>query len=208
MLDNEKLLETNSLTDLDIDLADNIISIILEEDYNIPLVKTAIAIYKTGKGISEYLFAVKLQKFLQECKNIDKEKQQAFITKNVEGKEKRVGLNFIQLLSNLDEVEKATIVGKVYKYCVENGLNIKFYLRICYLVNECYYDDILELKHFRTNDRISSKNKVMDTETLVSLYAAGLLSEYGYNGGGFTDEDDEGTIFGLNKYSEIIVDLM
>lgn len=207
MFNNEQFLNTDSLEDINVDWADNILNILLEGNYDIPFVKTAVAIYKTGKGISEYLFAVKLQKFLQECKNINEEKKQAFMRKMVEDNEQKIGLSFIQILVNLDEVEKATIIGKAYKYCIENELSLKFYLRLCYLVNECYYNDILELQHFRTNNRILSKNKVMDEEVLDSLFAAGLLSEYGYDGGGFNGED-EGTQYGLNKYSEAIINFI
>lgn len=43
---------------------------------------------------------------------------------------------------------------------------------------------------------------------MESLYGGGLLSECGFNGVGFKPDDDSGTIYALNKFGEILLNII
>ena len=43
---------------------------------------------------------------------------------------------------------------------------------------------------------------------MESLYSNGLLSEHGYDGGGFNQDDDEGVEYVLSKYGQIILSVI
>lgn len=128
--------------------------------------------------------------------------------KNVFGKERRIGYNFLQLLERLDIDAKAMLIGRLYMYCVDNEYDISSYFRICKIVEKCYFDDLEFLNYWKENKTICSQNKSIPQEIMESLYSSGLLAECGDDGGGFRENDDEGTMYTLNKYGEILLSLI
>src|SRR5690606_14361390 len=99
-------------------------------------------------------------------------------------------------------------IGKLYCYTVNNEIETDMFFRCCHIIDKCYYQDILELNHFKIMTTITSKNKFVTAEILENLFSVGFLNDNGYDGGGFTGEDDEGTIYLLSKYGKLVLDII
>ena len=114
----------------------------------------------------------------------------------------------MQLLGRLDSDEKAILIGKLYAHCVEGEYDLDSYFRICRIVEKCYFDDLEFLSHWKEHETICSQNNLIPQEIMESLYSAGLLAECGFNGGGFKEDDEEGTIYALSRYGVILLQLI
>ena len=135
-------------------------------------------------------------------------KKNQFVEKNIHGKEAEVGYRILQLLERLDIDEKAELIGKLYVYCVENQYNLTSYFRICRCIEKCFYEDLQYLKKWIEKSTICSQNAIIPQEIMESLYNDGLLLECGIDGGSFKEDNEAGTIYTLNKFGKIIVDLL
>lgn len=207
----QEILDIESITNQNIILLDKIIEELsqkLDLCIGFPLVSVFFTIHKVGKSYFDYKMMVRMLKFYTECKNIDKAKRDKFCKKNVYGKEKKIGYSILQLLERLDIDEKAKLIGKLYVYCVENEYDVNSYFRICRIVEKCYFDDLEFLNYWKENKTICSKNKLIPQEIVEALYSVGLLAECGYDGGGFKEDDDEGIKYSLNKYGEILLNII
>jgi len=150
---------------------------------------------------------IRLLNFYSGCKNINQAKNEKFYRNNIYGKEKEIGYKCIQLLERLDADEKALLIGKLYVYCVENEYDMNSYFRICRIVEKCYLDDLEYLVYWKSHETICLQNKLIPQEIMESLYSGGILAECGFDGGGFKPDDDEGTIYELNKFGKILLKL-
>lgn len=207
----QEVLDIHSLTEQNIDLLDRIIEILtqsMDVCAGIPIFQVFSTIHKAGKSFYDYKMCTRLFKFYLGCKDISQEKREKFYNKNVFGKEKETGYRCIQLLDRLDADEKAYLIGKLYVYCIDNGYDLRSFFRICRIVEKCYYDDLEFLVYWKSQETICAKNKWVPQEIVESLYSGGLLSECGIDGGGFKPDDDEGIIYALNKYGEILLNIM
>lgn len=207
----QEVLDIQSLTEQNIDLLDRIIEILsqgLDVCVGIPIFQVFSTIHKTGKSYYDYKMCIRLFKFYLASKNIGQEKREKFYNKNVFGKEKETGYRCIQLLDRLDADEKADLIGKLYVYCIDNEYDLDSYFRICRIVEKCYYDDLRFLIYWKSHETICAKNKWIPQEIIESLYSGGLLSECGIDGGGFKPDDDEGIIYTLNRFGEILLSII
>lgn len=207
----EEVLDIEPLTDLDIDLLDKIIELLsqkLDSCAGIPIVRIFTTIHKVGKSFLDFKMIIRLIKFYSGCKNTNQKEKEKFYEKNVYGKEEEIGYKIIQLLDRLDSDEKAYLIGKLYVYCIDNEYDIDSFFRISRIVEKCYYDDLQFLVYWKAHETICAKNKWVPQEIVESLYSGGLLSECGIDGGGFKPDDDEGIIYALNKYGEILLNIM
>ena len=207
----EKKSDVESLMGLDIDLTDKVIEQLMENlgmCLDFPIVRVVSTIHKTGKSFYDYKMYVRLLNFYLGCKDISKEKRDKFYKKNVFNKEEKIGYRIIQLLESQDVDEKALLIGKLYVYCVEKEYDIKSFFRISQIIQKCYFDDLEYLFYWESKETICAKNKNIPQEIMESLYSNGLLSERGYDGGGFSEEDDEGVEYALSKYGQIILSVI
>lgn len=203
----QEILDISSLQEQNIDLLNEIVDQLLQKldlCAGIPIVNILSTIHKVGKSFFDYKIIIRLMKFYTGCRDIDQEKRDIFCKQNVYGKEEKVGYSILQLLDRLDADEKAILIGKLYVYCVENEYDIDSYFRICRIVEKCYFDDLEFLSHWKDRETICSQNKLIPQEIMESLFSGGLLAECGFNGGGFKEDDDAGTIYALNKYGKIL----
>lgn len=207
---DEEMIDYNDLKELDIELADILLSrTISSEIVELPIIKMLSVIWEIGKSVKEYLFKKKLIAFLIEINDIDLEKKDRYLKKIKDNKlYEKTGISLLEILDSLDSVDKAKLVGKLYLHVIENEVESDIFFRCTYLIDRCYYDDILELKKFKAQEKIMSKNKLMREEILDNLYGVGFLKISGYDGGGFKDDDDEGTVFMLNFYGELIIKIL
>jgi hypothetical protein len=172
----------------------------------IPILKSVIALVKTGKSIKDYLFMKKILAFLTNIQDIPKEKVDTFIQENKD-KTKEIGMSILLIIESLNEISKAELIGKLFRLVVEKEIDDTIYLKLCYIIDKCYFEDILALKYFKECQIITSKNSFVHTEVLEGLYSNGLLSNSGFDGGDFSGKNS-GTRFNLNRYSSILIRLI
>jgi hypothetical protein len=121
---------------------------------------------KTIIGIKENIFAKKIYKFLIEIKDIPQSEREIFINKLEENDEfrQKVGEKLIVLIEQLDDLEKPTIIGKLFKANIEGNLSYYEFLKLSMVVQKSFLPDINKL-------RISHKFNISkeDSEQYVSL---------------------------------------
>ena len=206
----QDLINIEPLANQNIELADLILSELLKEIdvcSGIPIVSVFSTLHKSIRSIYEYKMCRRLLLFYQGCEDINPHKREKFLNK-INGKEAETGYKIILLLERLDTDEKAALIGKLYVFCIDNQYDIVSYFRICRCIEKCFYDDLFYLKYWKEKETICSQNKLIPQEIMESLYNDGFLLECGIDGGGFKEDDDAGTIYALNRFGKIIVDLL
>lgn len=139
----------SNLSDINIDLADNVINLLIGDDsiiQNIPVLKYWSLIYKTIKSTSDYLLMRKMILFLNEIKPSDIEKRKKFIKKMNRSKKlvSRIGDFTIAILDKSEEEKKAILYGHIYQKMIENELDESDGLRMCFIIQKMFYSDIIE----------------------------------------------------------------
>lgn len=183
----------------------------------IPILKDILAVGKIAIGIRDQLLLRKIFIFAKNTQNTPKEKKNNFINKLSDPKKiKGIGMKILQVLDRLDDVKKAELIGKLYILLLKEEIDEVLYFRLCYIIDRCYYDDIKQLKSFGTNGELAANNKYVDKEILENLFSNGLLSQSGdtalmwkeEGSNSDSEDEDEGIIYGLNKYSKKILEVI
>lgn len=175
----------------------------------IPIIKTVIALFITSKSIKDYLFVRKLCAFLNSTKYIAKYKIDKFKIKlESENTKKEVGVKILQIIERLDELRKAQLLGSIFKLLIKEKIDKPIFFRLSYLIDKCFYDDLMELKHFEGDKIILQNNDIISSAILENLQSNGFLSNNGFDGGNFSDDSNNGTRFGMNQYSKIIIKVL
>lgn len=207
----QKILDMSPLTEQNIEILDSIMEQLIQKldlCTGIPVVGFFLSVHKVGKNFFDYKMCVRLLRFYVGCQNIEQVQRDKFYQNNVYGKEKEVAYKMLQVLDCLDTDEKAELMGKVYVYCAENEYEINSYFRVCNIIQRCYFDDLKYLSNWESRETICAQNKLIPQEIMESLYSEGLLSECGFDGGGFLPDDDAGTIYSLSKFGKILLDVL
>lgn len=207
----QEFLDIESLKDQNVEQLDNLFMFLeqkLDLCTGIPIVSVFLTIHKATKSFFDYKICIRLLKFYNECKIIDQKAKDKFYEKNIYGKENKIGYKFIQLFDRIDEDEKASLIGKIYIYCTANEYDIDSFFRICRIVEKCYYDDLQYLSCWKDKETICAQNTMIPQEIVETLSNAGLLAQYGIDGGGFGEDDDSGVIYALNRYGEILLSVI
>ena len=145
---------------------------ILESDElkQLPIFGSLIKISRAAASIKERLFARKVYKFLVEISNVPLDQRKAFIDdldKTPDG-QRRVGESIILLLERIDDMEKASIIGKIYRQCMLGYISNKQSLRLSAIVDRVFIMDLHDLVHFH-------EKKSVNYGVCAALSGAGLL---------------------------------
>lgn len=173
----------------------------------IPGVKIGVFLCKAGKGYADYRLKRKLETFLYECRDLEISKVEKFVQKNVKN-EKVVGNLFLDEIYNLDHDKKARLAGRLYKYCLYEGIEEETYHRVLKAIAGCYFEDIILLKDLEGIDYYINTGKEIPVEVITGLFFAGFLNDVGIDGGGCTDDNPGGTMYALSEIGKIVVKLI
>ncbi|HLP11159.1 MAG TPA: hypothetical protein VK177_04445 [Flavobacteriales bacterium] len=146
--------------------------------------------------INDYFYLKKIEKFLFELKDIAEGERLKFIAeKDAKNELGRIGENVLFLLGQTDQIEKSSVIGKIFRGFVLGEIDFDTYQRISIGINKVYYKDLTHLKNYRDN--------MLDPDIKTSLLNAGFLAiikVYNINFGG------EGNVrYRSTKIGEIIV---
>lgn len=151
---------------------------ILNNVDNIPYLSS---IYKLGKlfiGFHEVRFMNQLASFLAKSHEIPKDKKDRFLNELSDKKKKQISDYLIQLLYNIEDQRKSSILGYIYKYRLLEELSKDknpsvqndIMLRMCHAINNVYTDNLLHLKKYESY--IEDKDIITD-----DLFHVGLLEQ-------------------------------
>jgi hypothetical protein len=114
---------------------------------DIPIIGIGFKLLGLGKNISDSVYAKKILKFLFELKDIPQEKREEFVSGLGDEKQsKRAGENVMVILNKLDDINKASIVGKLLKATILNRINYSDFIRLSHIVDKVFLYDLIELK--------------------------------------------------------------
>ncbi len=194
------------LFDLGSDFTEIALDAFLEDGVvkEIPIIKTVVTLFKTGKSIKDYYTIKKLVAFLNGCKKISKEKVSEFVQSLDDEKRTEIGMKLLLIVDKVDDIKKAELIGRAFVLLLNKEIDLQFYLRLCHMIEMCFYSDILSLKYFKNTDTIlTSKNETVPAIVLETLFSSGLISDYGFDGGDASG-NNSGTRYGLNDYGAVL----
>jgi len=175
----------------------------------IPGINLIFSMFNAGKELSNYIYLRKLAAFIYGYNSLPKRTSNQ-IEKALKDSDKQrdLGNDILLILDRSDKVEKAELIGKVFKlYCV-GDIASKTFLRLCHMINKSFYDYLLFLTKFTDVEMVlTSYNEVLDVTILEELFSNGWLSEVGIDGGDFSGKNS-GIRYQLNQYGKIIIGLL
>jgi len=176
----------------------------------IPIIGLIYKSYRLVQKIEDYRFSKKVLKFLFELKTIDTRTKEKFIEKiETEKNYKDTGEKLLLIIHRLDEIDKATIIGKLFLASIKEQIELNDFLRLARIVENTFLEDLLILKDNKQllNVPIEIKlslyqgqllnQKIKDNrrreETLKQRYNSNLTIPSGFE-------------YKLNKYGDILID--
>ena len=204
----EKFSIIDNFKDFGIDMSETALDSFLEDGIikEIPIINLIFASFKTGKQVIDYVYLKKLAAFMFGYEKALPKRMDERILKIIKNPAKLKGLgeDIMLIIDKADKIAKAELHGKIFKLYWYDEIPPKIFLRLCHMINNSYYDDLLFLNNFTDdNTRITSYNKLIEETIIDGLFSSGWLSNFGIAGGDDSG-GDSGTIYGLNEYSKIL----
>lgn len=144
--------------------------IVIELAEGIPVVGAAVKAAKVYGSIRDRLFMRQVEGFVRELDKISGEDRDAFIGHLEDrGELQRFGETVILVLSQLDDFEKSTIIGRLYSAAIRGSIDLQDAERVSAMVSRVFVSDLSILKIFK--ERVFTED-----DTIVhGLAAIGLL---------------------------------
>jgi hypothetical protein len=120
----------------------------------IPVIGTLLSFYKIGIGIREKFIIEKVYKFLFQLKDIPEKDKTNFLDKCERDKNfnSNITEKLLIILDRIDDSEKATIIGNLFKKLIEEKISLNDFL---YLSNAIDKIHIIDLKFFCYTDNFN-----------------------------------------------------
>jgi hypothetical protein len=159
------------------DITSDVAEAILDEELSdglfkeLPVIGIAFKTFSVFKKINEYFFAKKIFKFLFELKNISQKELDDFGKKMDENDEsQKVGEKVLHLLNQSDDIDKASLIGKLFASYITHSIDFDILQRGTIAVNKVFLEDVKSLSLC-----LSENFDVISETTLAGLLNAGLI---------------------------------
>lgn len=173
---------------------------IIDSLSSVPFLGTIIKLGKVGLQYNDYLFIKKLGAFLSATSNISDMELEDFFSHLTLKKKEIIADFLVNTMSNLDQTEKAEIIGYVYKHRIKKEYDDEMMIRLSAIVNKSFLSDLYELSNYRTSQ--TTNDYIAD-----NLFSIGLLADCGIDGG-TAEANSGGTIYKLNKVGEVLFNVL
>lgn len=138
---------------------------------DIPVVGTFFNLYNLSQNISNSFFTKKILKFLFELSSISNKERLNFIEQlDNENESAKIGEKLLIIVNKLDDVDKATILGRLFKLTIERKIEMQTFMRLSYMVDRAYLED---LKVLRNNEYLEN----IDNDIKHNLSQVGILNQ-------------------------------
>ncbi len=166
----------------------------------VPIFGTATGLWRAGKEIQQELFIRKIVRFLSQASTTNSVERAKFVDGlKQRGKAEEFGETILLILDRLDDTVKPGLVGRVMAAHMRGEIEYNIALRLASIIARCYATDLNFLKTFRQGTQREN------TPIAESLFAAGVLSHGGIDGGRVGDPLSGGVFFELNEYGELLL---
>jgi hypothetical protein len=170
---------------------------------NLPIVGSVVGLFKAGTVVKEHLYIKKLLTFLREFSSISENQRISFISEELsdDSKREKFGETMLNLIERNDDLRKFGLFARVFEVHFCNNLSYEDTIRICMMIDRTYYSDLEYIFEF-------SNGSLDEQEKASELYKSGFLSFSGLDGGTFEDEESGGIIYTINRYGEILKNIL
>ena len=113
----------------------------------IPVVATAMRLYRAGVGVRNYLFIKKLLNFLKRLSDIPEAKREAFVDKlsRDQATARRVGESLLMLLDRFDDMEKPQLLARAFKAYMDDRIDFVTFRRLGLAIERVFTADLMQL---------------------------------------------------------------
>jgi len=123
----------------------------------IPIIGTAISIYKAGNEIAAYIFAKKIASFLSEVEKISTKERQDFFESLPEPEdEESIGEALLLILDKVDSYTLAKMLGKAFRLLAEGKISKPTYEIYVHAIKQLNPYLITQIKQLYANESFSS----------------------------------------------------
>lgn len=161
------------------------VTLVLEDVLNLgdylSFLQPAIVIIKTGiavLNVRDYLFIKKIKKLIFGFKKMNLiELENKKIDFWDDEKKEKIGMVSLNVLEKFDDEEKATLLGELLYLLICEKISVEQYLRLCHIISNTFYEDILLIANFPTNEELNEMWKKINPISLKVLLENNLLEE-------------------------------
>ena len=165
----------SDLKDVAVDIAEISLDSIMQDGIakDIPIIGSLFKLYSAGKTISGKIFERKIVAFLIETEKTDKESKEKFYKelKADDGLKKRTGEVILVMLEKIDDIEKATLLGKLFKRKMEGKIDFELFHRLATVIANTFLPDLKLLTSYKDQNQFVSFTSVsLENSGLVHLH--------------------------------------
>jgi hypothetical protein len=131
---------------------------------DIPIVSTIVNFTKAACSIKDRLYLNKLVLFLQKVSETSQEEREKFVEDNCKD-DRYFEQNILLIIEQADRVEKAALIGKMFKACILGRITHEEALSLSSMINKAIWSDLEKML----------KNKYTP-DSRTRLFNCGLLS--------------------------------
>jgi hypothetical protein len=108
---------------------------------DIPILRTFVSIAKAGKHIRDILYVKKIACFLKQVGQTTQKQRDDFIEKHCKDQRRFEEAVFL-ILEQVDNINKSTLIGKIFKACILGMISYQDALSLSCIVNKALWQDI------------------------------------------------------------------
>lgn len=139
----------NQTIDLIADLSEAVLDTLINNQIlqNIPVLGTAVKLARTGSSISDRIFLLKIQKFLDAFEPDSSEEVQRFAQELESGDvdASRTAGTLLLVIDQIDDLAKAPIIAVIFRALLQRDIDKSEFRRMVAAVNAALVDDLLEV---------------------------------------------------------------
>lgn len=142
----------------------------------IPIINTVVGLVKTGKGVSDYLFAKKINTLLvslNEAKPEDKQKVKEFAQNDKNSA--KLAEHILNLVNKMTDKGKAEIIANVFLGYLNEEINESNFRRALDIIDSIFIDDLLDFLNENLRARYTKLH--FKKKLPISLVNTPLLEE-------------------------------
>jgi hypothetical protein len=140
---------------------------------DIPIIGTAISLFKAGDNIKAFLFAKKILTFLQELETLSIKEREDFFSKNISSAKEEEKLSETLLLSidSSERIDSCRFLGRTVRLYIAGEINKRYFDLYCIAAKRMNDYLIVQLKQFYDKDNCYG----VEFHAMHDLASLGLL---------------------------------
>lgn len=166
----------DNIKDVSTTLLDSVLTPLFEDTIleNLPWFGIGFKAWKTRIAIRDRIFLSKIGRFLFQLKEISLSERQAFVEEmdTDPAYKQRVGENILLLLDRADDMEKADVLGKLFRSHINRLITYDMYRRFASIVDKAYLPDLQKLMRIADIEYIEEPE--LSRTELFALFTLGL----------------------------------